>query len=483
MGLLDEAATELTALDRALTTHPKPSLALGQVLPVHAVVWPADRFGPDTIMSLGIESWRALAQHGPDPHSFADALGVRTDPTELPRASMRATQARCFREDPAALRREDFDAWLIHAVHSRVQRRLEVLPVEDLRIDFEGTYGTRDDAEEDRHATAAAEAVVDATVRGTMAPRMGLRIKPLTRRSTGRAVRTLERFFDVLGRTPQRIPSELVLTLPRVRRVEQVETAAHLLTLIERRHDWPQGRVRLELVIETPAAMFNDEGCCALPGLVRAAAGRCAAVHLDSDDLAQAFGLAPEVEPGEHGLGELMRGLGRLALGAAPVGLSDAVTGPRPQGPHSEEGSLSAAQRADNLAAVHRAWRWSHAQISQALRAGVYQGWDRLGAELPVRYAANYRFFLERFDAIARPLHELLTVATSASIPDRHSDDARRGQRLLTLVRRAYRCGAIGRSDLATVGLERSELDEPVFLELVAARRRRAAAGSHPDGR
>ena len=53
------------------------------------------------------------------------------------------------------------------AVHARVRKRLQARPVEDLRVDFEGSYGTRDDAEEDaktrreaplgRHAATVAD--------------------------------------------------------------------------------------------------------------------------------------------------------------------------------------------------------------------------------------------------------------------------------------------------------------------------------------
>ncbi len=482
MTLLDEAARELTALDRALAVRDEPDAGVQSVGPVHTVLWPADRFGPDTVAALGVESWKALAYHGPDPHSFAEALGVFGGPREPPRASVRSTQARRFREDPQALRREDFDAWLIHAVHARVERRLEVRPVEDLRIDFEGRYGTRDDAQEDHHAGAAADAVLEATRRGTMPSRVGLRSKPLSRRSAGRAIRTLERFFDGLGHGGEGVPEQLVLTLPQVQHVEQVSMAAHLLDLLEARHRWSPGRIQLELVLESPRALFDMTGRCTLPGLVRAAAGRCVGVHLDREDLADALHLAPPLDPAPHPLHDIARGLSRLALGSTPVTLSDAVVGPLPEGPHPEDVSLTAAQRADNLAAVHRAWRSGHAQILHALEAGVSGGWDHHGAQLPVRYAANYRFFLARFDTIAGPLHELLTAATSAAVPDRHGDDVRRGQRLLTFVRRAHRCGAIGRAELEMAGLTEAELGQPRFVELVAQRRRRAAEGSNPQG-
>jgi citrate lyase beta subunit len=481
MALFDEATLELAALERAQAARSDlAQVAVGSP-PIHTVVWPADRLTPDTVSRIGIDAWTALARYGPDPYSFGQALGVYQGDEEPPRASVRAMQVQRFREDPQALRRQDLPAWLLLAVHARVHKRLQARPVEDLRVDFEGSYGTRDDAEEDRHATAAAEALAVAAERGTLSPRVGLRIKPLSHKSTGRAVRTLELFFDTLAGAAKTLPDELVLTLPRVSLPEQVSTAARLLELLEVRHRWPRGRIRMELVVETTPALFDEAGRCTLPRLVRAAGGRCAAVHLGSEDLAQACGLAPELADGQNPLSDLARGLLRLALGDTHVTLSDAVTGPLPEGPHPEDSSLSAKQRADNLAAVHRAWSLGHAQILHALRSGLYQGWDRHGAELPVRYAANYRFFLERYDDAALQLRELLTSATSASVPDRHGDDARRGQRLLDFVRRAHRCGAVGRTALELVGLEPHELEQPRFVALVAERRERAVEGSNPE--
>lgn len=486
MALLDEAAMELAALDRIQVARSE-MLTAGHsaahiVPPVHTVVWPADRFNADTVSQLGVEAWTALARYGPDPYSFGEALGVYGDGgEEPPSSSVRAQQARRYREDPQALRREDFDTWLLLEVHARVHKRLQSRPVEDLRVDFEGGYGTRDDAEEDRHATAAAEAVAEAAERGVLSPRVGLRIKPLSRQATGRAVRTLERFFDTLAGAATAMPGELVLTLPRVSLPEQVSTAARLLELLEARHRWPRRRIHMELVVESTAALFDEAGRCALPRLVRAAGGRCVAVHLGSEDLAQACGLAPEVADGQHPLSDLARGLLRLALGGTQVTLSDDTTGPLPEGPHPEDPSLTAKQRADNLAAVHRAWRLGHGQVLHALRSGLYQGWDRVGSQLPVRYAANHRFFLERFHDAASKLRELLTTATSATVPDRHGDDARRGQRLLDFVRRAHRCGAVGRTALQKVGLELADLDQPRFVALVAERREQALESSDPE--
>lgn len=475
MALLDEAAAELAALDRAQLARSELGSAPAVSPPLHTVVWPADRLAPDTVSQIGIDAWTALARYGPDPYSFAQALGLYGASEEPPRASVRALQTQRFREDPQAMRRQEFDAWILLAVHARVYKRLQSRPVEDLRVDFEGSYGTRDDAEEDRHATAAAEAVAIATARGIMAPRVGLCIKPLSPRSTFRAVRTLELFFDTLAGAAKALPGELVLTLPRVSLPEQVSTAARLLDLLEARHRWPKGRILMELVVETTPALFDEAGRCTLPRLVRAAGGRCVGVHLGSEDLAQACDLAPEPSDGQGPLSDLARGLLRLALGDAAVTLSDAVTGPLPEGPYPEGSSLTAKQRADNLAAVQRAWSLGHRQIIHALRSGLYQGWDRHGAELPVRYAANYRFFLERYDDAALQLRELLTAATSASVPNRHGDDARRGQRLLDFVRRAHRCGAVGPSALELSGLQPKELDQPRFGDLVAERRERAA--------
>ncbi|MGZ4428350.1 MAG: DUF6986 family protein, partial [Nocardioidaceae bacterium] len=105
--------------------------------PVHTVYGPADRFEPGTVPAWGREALAAVAAH---PQAWA-ALGVADD------------------------------------VADRVRAKLEVAPVEDLRVDFADGYGTRPDAAEDAAAGAAATALAATVHDGTAAPFHGIRFK------------------------------------------------------------------------------------------------------------------------------------------------------------------------------------------------------------------------------------------------------------------------------------------------------------------
>src|SRR5262245_1451216 len=99
--------------------------------PVHTVYVPADRFHAGTVDEWRSGALASLAAHPPLPF-------------------------------PEALR-------------DRVLAKLDREPIEDLRIDFEDGFGTRDDVEEDEAARAAAEALRS----GPMPPFIGLRCKSL----------------------------------------------------------------------------------------------------------------------------------------------------------------------------------------------------------------------------------------------------------------------------------------------------------------
>ena len=106
----DELDARLGPVDDELRRRYPGSRAARQ--PVHTLYVPADRFGPSTVAEYGRAALEAVAEHGPLP----------------------------FPDDVVA----------------RVLSKLEREPVEDLRVDFEDSYGRRDDAEEDAAARWAA---------------------------------------------------------------------------------------------------------------------------------------------------------------------------------------------------------------------------------------------------------------------------------------------------------------------------------------
>jgi hypothetical protein len=143
-----------------------------------------------------------------------------------------------------------------------------------------------------------------------------------------------------------------------------------------------------------------------------------------------------------------------------------------PVGPHKGS-QLSPAEAEQNRAVVHAAWQLSHRHIRHSLEGGFYQGWDLHPAQLPVRYAACFAFFLEGFAPAAERLRNFIDKAAQATLVGDVFDDAATGQGLLNYFSRALNCGAIDVNDLAPTGLTPDEIALRSFAKILKARRQR----------
>jgi hypothetical protein len=146
-----------------------------------------------------------------------------------------------------------------------------------------------------------------------------------------------------------------------------------------------------------------------------------------------------------------------------------------PVGPHRGE-KLAPEALADNQRAVHGAWQLSYRSIRHSLEGGFYQGWDLHPAQLPVRYAACFAFFLEGFDAAAERLRNFVEKSAQATLVGDVFDDAATGQGLLNYFLRALNSGAIGLDEARTTGLTPEELGLRSFAKILEARRARLKA-------
>jgi hypothetical protein len=157
--------------------------------------------------------------------------------------------------------------------------------------------------------------------------------------------------------------------------------------------------------------------------------------------------------------------------------LSDGATNVMPVGPHREgEGAkLTAAQVKENEEVVHRAWKLSYDHIQHSLRNAFYQGWDLHPAQLPVRYAACYTFFLEGFDSASLRLRSFMDKAAQATLVGDVFDDAATGQGLLNYFLRALNCGAITVDEVQATGLTLDEIRTRSFVKILNARRGKEA--------
>jgi citrate lyase beta subunit len=442
--------------------------------PVHTVYGGAQLFKADSARKLGEVALNTLKEYAPDFVVFAKALdlpGSRTLPdTPLEISSLKAR----LEKDPDAVRKDNRSAWLAHAVYTRVAEKLKAEAVEDFRIDFEDGYGNRPDPEEDGHAAQAAAEVAKSMKEGLLPPFIGIRIKPLTEELKARSARTLDIFVsELVEGTGGKLPDNFVITLPKVTIPEQVTAFVELLKMLESKTGLRPGSLKLELMIETTQSILNNRGQCNLPLLVKAADGRCVACHFGTYDYTACCNITAAHQTMAHPACDFAKHMMKVALAGTGIWLSDGATNVMPVGPHrASGGELTEAQKKENQEVVHRAWKLSYDHIQHSLKNAFYQGWDLHPAQLPVRYAACFTFFLEGLDAASLRLRTFIEKAAQATLLGDVFDDAATGQGLLNYFLRALNCGAITLDEVQATGLTLDEIRSRSFVKILNARRK-----------
>ena len=407
--------------------------------PVHVVYGGAHLFRAGTCRKLGDLARRALAEYARDAEEFARVLGISDEFAET--------------------------------VHARVAAKLEREPIEDFRIDFEDGYGFRPDEEEDAAADSAASETTRAMAEGSLPAFFGIRIKPLNEECKRRSVRTLQIFVDrVLQLTGGHAPENFVVTLPKITTPGQVNELVRFL------EQYPG--IRMELMIETPQAVLR------IPELIDAAYGLCAAAHFGPYDYAASLGLtasgsltASRQIP-QHPACDFARSTMQIHFAGTGIRIADGPTNVLPLPIH--RGSLlSVAQAAENRTAVHRAWKLHYEAVRRSLDHGFYQGWDLHPAQLPVRFAAVYAFFLEGREASGERLRNFIAAAAQATQVRGVFDDAATGQGLLNYFLRAAGCGAVSEMEAsALAGLTLEEMRTESFSKILDRRTARKESSS-----
>jgi citrate lyase beta subunit len=441
--------------------------------PVHTVYGGAQLFKAGSAARLGALALASLDEYAPDFASFARALGL-PGAAELPDepADVAALEA-AFAADTDAARAGHPVAWLPWAVYTRVREKLGREPVEDMRIDFEDGYGSRPDAEEDGHAAAVAEQLAAGMAAGSLPPFVGIRIKSFAPECFARAVRTLDiTLTSLAAHTSGALPANFLVTLPKVTIPEHVAALADLLDLLETRNGIAPGAVAIDLMIETPQALADERGANGIGQLVRAGRGRVVSAAFGVYDYTANCNITAHYQTYTHPVADFARYVMQAGLAGAGVSMSDSVTTVLPIGPYRPTTGqpLAAEQQAVNRAAVHSAWRLHYDNIRHSLRSGFYQGWDLHPAQLPVRYAAVYAFFLESLPDAARRLSAFVERAAQATLVGNTFDDAATGQGLLTFFLRGLTCGALDTAEIIASGITLDELRERSFAKIAARR-------------
>jgi citrate lyase beta subunit len=412
--------------------------------PVHTVYGGAQLFKAGTTSRMGELALAALERYAPDGATLADAL---------------EWQGRA---------REQADV-----VHERVVEKLRREAVEDFRIDFEDGYGNRPDAEEDAEAVRTAGEVADGMTAGTLPPFIGIRVKPFTADLHRRSLRTLDLFITALvERTGGALPDGFVVTLPKVTIPEQSEAADHAISALETKLGLADGAIPLELMVETPQAIIDVDGRVALPSLVAAAGARCRGVHFGTYDYTALAGVTAQLQAMDHPACQFALHVMQVSMAQRGYLLSDGATNIMPVGPHrGAPADLTDEQERENRDVVRGAWRLQHSHVRQSLERAYYQGWDLHPAQLPIRYATVFGFFLEGLGAATERLSSFIDKAGQATLVGDVFDDAATGQGLLNSFLRALNSGAITVAEATATGITLDEFRGRSFLRIVEARR------------
>ncbi|HEY9786859.1 MAG TPA: hypothetical protein V6D17_15825 [Candidatus Obscuribacterales bacterium] len=442
--------------------------------PVHTVYGGAHLFKSDSAVKLGQLALKALEEYAPDYVTLGKALKLPGYEL-LPESGEKIARLEpLLDENPAGVRAERHPAWLAYTVYHRVVEKLKREPVEDFRIDFEDGYGNRPDNEEDEHARLAAEEVAKGMNEKTLPPFIGIRIKPFTEELKARSARTLDIFLTTLVKaSAKKLPDNFVVTLPKVQIPEQVTALVRMLEILEKKFSLESGSLKLELMVETPQSIINSRGEVALPGLVRAAEGRCVACHFGVYDYTASSNITAAYQSMDHPSCDFAREAMRVSLSGTGIWLSDGATNVMPVGPNrpGPDGKMSKELRDENIEIVHRAWKLGYDHIRHSLKHAFYQGWDLHPAQLPIRYAACYCFFLESLEPASLRLRSFIEKAAQATLVGDVFDDAATGQGLLNFFLRAMNCGAINKDELKTTGLTIEEISTRSFVKILARRR------------
>ena len=412
--------------------------------PVHTVYGGAHLFRAGTIEKLSEIALQSLKQYAPTSAHLAKALG-------LPWASSFA-----------------------ETIYQRVLQKLKHEAVEDFRIDFEDGYGIRSHQEEDDDAKKTAQETASAMKAKTLPPFIGIRIKSFSEESFERGARTLDIFMSrLLQESGGLLPKNFVVTLPKTVLPEQVSALRRLLEILESKTKLAPKALQMEIMVESPRSLMNASGTSVLASLVEAADGRCRSVHFGTYDYTAACQIVSDHQSMRHPSCDFARQWMQSVLAETEINLSDGATSilPVPLHKPTERNKLSSEQLLENESAVHRAWKLSYADIQHSLQCGFYQGWDLHPAQLPVRYAAVYAFFLENLSFTTERLKSFVDSAARARLSGSTFDDAATAHGLLHYFSRGLNCGALTESDIQATGLSSSEIHTYSFSKIIEKRK------------
>jgi citrate lyase beta subunit len=438
--------------------------------PVHTVYGGANLFKSDTCIKMGDVALKNLKTFAPDFTVLARVLEF-DGYEELSHTGKKIKKLERKFEEIRADKKKKEAGWLAWTIYNRIIQKLSTEPVEDFRIDFEDGFGNRPDAEEDATAVNAANELALGMHQKTISPFIGIRIKPFTEDLKHRGVRTLDIFLTtLLEKTGGHLPENFVVMLPKVVIPEQVTTMVRLFEILEKQNGLAPGTLKMETMVEATQIIMDDEGRNPLMKIIRAGEGRLIAAHFGTYDYTASCGITAKYQTMDHPVCDFAHHMTKVALGGTGIFLSDGATNVMPVAPHRGK-DLSKEQQKENERSVHNAWRTGYNHTMHSLINGFYQGWDLNPAQLPMRYAATYNFFLSSYDDAVYRLKTFVDRAAISTLTGDIFDDAATGQGLLNFFLKALNCGAITEEEALATGLSLDEIRSRSFYKILEGRR------------
>jgi citrate lyase beta subunit len=434
--------------------------------PVHTVYGGANLFKSDTCVKMGEIALKNLQTYAPNFVMLADVLQLKGF-LDLPSSEKKIEKLVKKLDRMSEKNRRSDPAWLPWSVHNKIIKKLKTEAVEDFRIDFEDGFGNRPDEEEDVTAITAANELAKGMKNKTISPFIGIRIKPFTEDLKARGVRTLDIFLTtLLEKTKGKLPDNFVVMLPKVTIPEQVVTLIRLFEIIEMKNNLAPGTLKMETMVEATQIIMDDEGRNPLMKIIKASEGRCMAAHFGTYDYTASCGITARYQTMDHPVCDFAHHMTKVALGGTGIFLSDGATNVMPVAPNRGE-KLSKEKLKENMESVHNAWRTGYSHTMHSLINGFYQGWDLNPAQLPMRYAATYNFFLSSYDDAVFRLKTFVDRAAISTLTGDIFDDAATGQGLLNFFLKALNCGAITEKEALATGLTLDEIRSRSFYKIL----------------
>ncbi len=437
---------------------------------VHTVYGGANLFKSDTTVKMGETALRSLKNYAPNFVVLANVLQLQGY-QHLPHIESDIIALTKKLDEMTEQQRKAEPAWLSYSVYNKMLKKLQTEAVEDFRIDFEDGFGNRPNDEEDATAVNAAKELAIGMVNNTISPFIGIRIKPFTEDLKARGVRTMDIFITtLLQQTNGKLPANFVVMLPKVTIPEQVITLVKLFEIIEQKNNLAPGTLKMETMVEATQIVMDDEGRNPLMRIVRASEGRLIAAHFGTYDYTASCGITARYQTMAHSVCDFAHHVTKVALGNTGIFLSDGATNVMPIGPHRGD-NLTFQQQKENQDSVHNAWQIGYKHTMHSLINGLYQGWDLNPAQLPMRYAATYNFFLNSYTDAAHRLKTFVERAAISTLTGDIFDDAATGQGLLNFFLKALNCGAISIEEATATGLSIDEIRTRSFYRILEGRR------------